>query len=383
MNEDTDQDGRPAPGDARVAPAGDGLPPREEQGPPPATPPCRPVGTCDQLPFRCIATSGTDPEEVRERALDSWWGGHRGALVLLGLDSGPHEVPLPHGYVVVPGLDPAPATRPPAALLAGAAFQRLAEGEEPRDVVVDGPDGHPTRFYVTIRGGCRDLLHEHLWLAPCTQDSRSRRALPDYGGFASAWAALAGAALGRATEWPPPFATLYAVGGLSLAAALTGGSTALQAEFHARGLTGRCAAVARATALPAAVKSAAALLQYGRVRGAVGEVQDLLESALAELDGSVLPPRSDSVGETTPAAFPTATSQVDKEATAMALATTHPEWKDAAFARELGVSPSTVSRWGRFQALREAIKEQARAALPRGTKDRETRSVEAFPDDEE
>jgi hypothetical protein len=68
---------------------------------------------------------------------------------------------------------------------------------------------------------------------------------------------------------------------------------------------------------------------------------------------------------------------------ALALLVKHPDWSDAKIAETVGVRRTTLYKptWRKYQAAREAL-QAGRDDMPRGVKDGETGSVEAWDDDE-
>lgn len=61
-------------------------------------------------------------------------------------------------------------------------------------------------------------------------------------------------------------------------------------------------------------------------------------------------------------------SKTGGEARALALAIEHPDWTDAKIAMEAGVSRTTVYRWKRFKALRNAHRQKQAPRIRRGSK---------------
>jgi len=68
---------------------------------------------------------------------------------------------------------------------------------------------------------------------------------------------------------------------------------------------------------------------------------------------------------------------MSKEALALALLVEHPEWSNTRIAKEIGVNRRSLYRWPRFRAARDTLK-QGKGDLPRGRKDGETGTVEAW-----
>jgi hypothetical protein len=84
------------------------------------------------------------------------------------------------------------------------------------------------------------------------------------------------------------------------------------------------------------------------------------------LNASVTPPKTD------------ATKNVSAEAKAVAILIDHPEWSDTRIAHEADINRTTLYKLPKFMEARRLLKEQGKKSLPRGSKDGETGTMEAW-----
>lgn len=75
-----------------------------------------------------------------------------------------------------------------------------------------------------------------------------------------------------------------------------------------------------------------------------------------------------------------ASKRKDWPMTSLVLLTQNPDWSDRRIASEVGVHPSTLSRYRRLQELRESLKQSTR--IRTGFRDRESGALEAIDDHE-
>lgn len=110
------------------------------------------------------------------------------------------------------------------------------------------------------------------------------------------------------------------------------------------------------------------------------EILDLERARRAVAMASKIPPADPPAADDPPAAQDNALELQDR---ALALLVRHPEWSDSKIAKTVGVSRTTLYKpsWLAYQRARETLR-AGKQAMPRGSKDAETRSVEAWETDE-
>lgn len=72
---------------------------------------------------------------------------------------------------------------------------------------------------------------------------------------------------------------------------------------------------------------------------------------------------------------------MSKEARSIAILLHHPDWSDQQIADAAGCSRTSLYRWKKFVAAR-ALLEQGKNRLPKGRKDAESGTVEAWDNDD-
>ena len=73
--------------------------------------------------------------------------------------------------------------------------------------------------------------------------------------------------------------------------------------------------------------------------------------------------------------------ELSNEALGLTILQQHPDWTNTRIAKEVGVSRTTVYRWKSFKGARQVLREAGKARFPRGQKDADDGTMEAWDSD--